>query len=128
MGILDQSLGHITRGASRAVMTGKRGNKNYYKGKGTGRLGSWTSRNNYVLEPWRLRDYIIPDLTTDLKPYMSPSTNVLFKKSHSLKDWIENSDIDPLIKSRCLDIIQERNNRGKNNRAGQAEIIEENLE
>jgi hypothetical protein len=117
MGIIDQSLGHLTRGASRVVMTGKRGNKNYYKGKGAGRLGSWTSRNKYILEPWRLRDYVIPDLSTDLKPFMSPSTNVLFKKSHSLKDWIENSDIDPKVKSRCLGVIEAKLNRGKNIRA-----------
>jgi large subunit ribosomal protein L41 len=113
MGIVDQSLGHITRGASRTVMTGKRGNKNYYKGKGSGRLGSWTSGNKYILEPWRLRDYIIPDLSTDLKPYMSPTINPLFKKSHSLRDWIENAEIDSTVKSRCLDIIQARSNRGK---------------
>lgn len=105
MGILD-SAATLTRGASRAVMSSKRGNKNFYKGKGAGRLGSWTKSNKYIIEKWRLRDYIIPDLDSNLKPFMAPSANVLFKKSHSVVDWVENADIDPIVKSRCLQLIK----------------------
>ena len=50
----------LLRGPARGVMNSKRGNKNYYKGKGTGRLGSWTSQGQFKIDPWRLREYMPP--------------------------------------------------------------------
>lgn len=32
-------------------------------GRGSGKMGEWTSDGYYVLQPWRIRNYVVPDLT-----------------------------------------------------------------
>lgn len=52
---------YIALGARRAPLTSKQGNKNYYKGTRSGRMGRWTSKGQFVVESWRLRQYIVPE-------------------------------------------------------------------
>ncbi|XP_015773858.1 PREDICTED: 39S ribosomal protein L41-A, mitochondrial-like [Acropora digitifera] len=42
----------LFRGASRGVMTGKRGNKNFYKGRGVRNPGYHTRRGAKLLKPY----------------------------------------------------------------------------
>ncbi|KAJ3402209.1 hypothetical protein HDV05_008663 [Chytridiales sp. JEL 0842] len=77
----------------RQVLTGKFGNKNFYKGTGSGAMGRWTRKGAYILEPERFRQYMIPNLTGfQLTPYINPNVERTFQKSHSLRDyfWKEN--------------------------------------
>ena len=45
------------------ILTSKRGNKNFYKGKGGRSLGKHTKLGGYRLLDWKLPDYVVPDLT-----------------------------------------------------------------
>ncbi|KXS13544.1 hypothetical protein M427DRAFT_58589 [Gonapodya prolifera JEL478] len=61
----------VRGGATRGVMTGKRGNKNFYKGTGSGSMGHWEN-GRYVVDPWKVRKYVVPDLSDfALTPYVS---------------------------------------------------------
>ncbi|XP_028406369.1 39S ribosomal protein L41, mitochondrial-like [Dendronephthya gigantea] len=62
----------LVRGASRRVMTGKRGNKNFYKGRGVKPTGFHTKKGHYVIVPKKVPEFVVPDLTDfELKPYVS---------------------------------------------------------
>ncbi|XP_046852105.1 39S ribosomal protein L41, mitochondrial-like [Xenia sp. Carnegie-2017] len=62
----------LVRGASRKVMTGKRGNKNFYKGRGVKPTGFHTKKGHYVIVPKKVPEFVVPDLTDfELKPYVS---------------------------------------------------------
>mmetsp|Transcript_13376 Transcript_13376/g.48705 ORF Transcript_13376/g.48705 Transcript_13376/m.48705 type:complete len:87 (-) Transcript_13376:680-940(-) len=53
-------------------LTSKRGNKNYYKGKGAASTGKHTSKGGYRLLASKLPVFNVPDLTDfPLKPYVS---------------------------------------------------------
>eukprot|EP00795_Rhopilema_esculentum_P016768 gene16768-8230_t len=55
-------LTRILLGATRGVMTSKRGNKNFYKGK-------------FVVVPKKVPEFVVPDLTGfQLKPYVAWKT------------------------------------------------------
>ncbi|KAJ3065460.1 hypothetical protein HDU98_011188 [Podochytrium sp. JEL0797] len=71
------------------ILTSKLGNKNFYKGKGSGPMGRWTAKGNYVLEPFRFRQYMIPDLQgCQLTPYVNPSIEKSKSQfSHSVRDY-----------------------------------------
>ncbi|KAJ3111483.1 hypothetical protein HK100_002668, partial [Physocladia obscura] len=77
------------------TLTSKLGNKNFYKGKGSGAMGRWTQRGNYLLEPFRFRQYIIPDLAEcKLTPFINP--NISKSKahgSHSVLDYFTNENL-----------------------------------
>uniref|UniRef100_A0A6U5CEV9 39S ribosomal protein L41, mitochondrial n=1 Tax=Hemiselmis andersenii TaxID=464988 RepID=A0A6U5CEV9_HEMAN len=56
----------------RFPLTGKRGPRNFYKGKGAPSMGKLTSKGAFVLQRWKIPQLIVPDLTdTDLKPYVA---------------------------------------------------------
>ncbi|KAM7451040.1 39S ribosomal protein L41 [Porites harrisoni] len=62
----------LFRGATRGVMTGKRGNKNFYKGRGVRPPGYHTRRGGYRIVYKKVPEFIVPDLTGfELKPYVS---------------------------------------------------------
>lgn len=44
-------------------LSSKRGNKNYYKGRGAQHAGMHTSKGKYVVLPARKPNYIVPDMT-----------------------------------------------------------------
>ena len=52
----------ILRGPSRERMSSKRGNKNYYKGRGSGTLGEWTAKGRFVIQSWKMREFVVPNL------------------------------------------------------------------
>ncbi|KAI8925134.1 mitochondrial ribosomal protein L27-domain-containing protein [Entophlyctis helioformis] len=92
--MLEGALRGLVRGATRGPLTPKHGNKNYYKGTGSGRMGHWTKHGQYVVEEWRMRQYIVPDLTGfELKPYVSPKADDGFRKSHSLVDYFAQENL-----------------------------------
>mmetsp|Transcript_46124 Transcript_46124/g.88012 ORF Transcript_46124/g.88012 Transcript_46124/m.88012 type:complete len:98 (-) Transcript_46124:1682-1975(-) len=55
------------------VANSKRGNKNFFKGKGVPAIGRHTRKGHYLVVPWKIPEYVVPDLTGfALKPYISP--------------------------------------------------------
>ncbi|KAI9217643.1 mitochondrial ribosomal protein L27-domain-containing protein [Blastocladiella britannica] len=63
----------LARGASRKPLTPKKGNKNFYKGTGTGPTGAFMPNSTtYRIDPTKVRQFVVPDLTGfALKPYVS---------------------------------------------------------
>ena len=47
----------------RLRLTTKMVNKGFYKGTGSGSMGMHTKHGGYVLEPKKVRTYVVPDLT-----------------------------------------------------------------
>lgn len=41
-------------------MTSKQGTKYYFKGSGTGSMGSWTNHGTYVPDPLKQRIFVVP--------------------------------------------------------------------
>jgi len=59
-------------GAARRVMTGKDGNKNFYKGRGVRNPGFHTKWGGYKIVPMKVAQFIVPDLNGfEMKPYVS---------------------------------------------------------
>ncbi|KAG7672633.1 hypothetical protein Ndes2526B_g08839 [Nannochloris sp. 'desiccata'] len=55
-------------------LTSKVAPRTYYKGKGCAPTGRHTRKGGYIIEPWRLPEYILPDLSGfKLKPYVAHS-------------------------------------------------------
>ncbi|KAJ3243304.1 hypothetical protein HDU78_000620 [Chytriomyces hyalinus] len=73
------------------VLNPKLGNKNFYKGRGSGAMGRWTPKGNYVLEPFRFRQYMIPDLSgCQLTPYVNPNISKAASSfTHSVRDYFK---------------------------------------
>ncbi|KAI8850078.1 mitochondrial ribosomal protein L27-domain-containing protein, partial [Chytridium lagenaria] len=66
----------------------KFGNKNWYKGTGSGSMGKWTKKGEYIIEPHKVRKFMIPDLNGfELTPYVDPKFTTLVRGSHSVKDY-----------------------------------------
>ena len=56
------------------VLSPKRGNKHYYKGKGAASTGRHTRKGGYELLEHKLPNFAVPDLAGfELKPYVSYS-------------------------------------------------------
>eukprot|EP00038_Savillea_parva_P029708 m.72990 g.72990 ORF g.72990 m.72990 type:complete len:156 (-) comp8811_c0_seq2:57-524(-) len=66
----------VLLGARRVVMTSKMGNKNYYKGRRCNPTGYLTRKGRFVVDPYRLPQYVVPDLEGfKLKPYVTVATD-----------------------------------------------------
>ncbi|KAI9141519.1 mitochondrial ribosomal protein L27-domain-containing protein [Paraphysoderma sedebokerense] len=62
----------LYRGATRRPLTPKHGNKNFYKGTGSGAMGRHVRRGAYRINPRKVREFVVPDLTGfKLQPYVS---------------------------------------------------------
>jgi len=62
--------------AKRLPLNSKRGNKNYYKGKGGTKEGRHTSKGRYIIDPLKRLELVVPDLTGfKLKPYIAHTAN-----------------------------------------------------
>lgn len=48
-------------GAKRTRMTSKMGNKNYFKGSGTGSMGTLTEKGRFVPDPDKRRHFVVPE-------------------------------------------------------------------
>ncbi|KAJ3012998.1 hypothetical protein HKX48_005973 [Thoreauomyces humboldtii] len=96
----------LGRGATRGVMSSKQGNKNFYKGTGSGKMGRWTARGRYILEPWRFRQWIVPDLSAcEMKPYVSKEANKYLRRAHTFRDYFRADNLpetmDPALAESC---------------------------
>ncbi|XP_057302145.1 39S ribosomal protein L41-A, mitochondrial-like [Hydractinia symbiolongicarpus] len=68
-------LSKILFGATRRVMTGKHGNKNFYKGRGVRNPGFHTKWGGYKIVQKKVPEFIVPDLSGfEMKPYVSYRT------------------------------------------------------
>ena len=68
-------LSQILFGAARRRLTGKDGNKNFYKGRGVRNIGFPTKFGSYKVVPAKIQELVVPDLTDcELKPYVSKRT------------------------------------------------------
>ena len=66
-----RQLDKAIKGATRRVFTSKNGNKNYYKGKGTGAMGQHTRHADYIVDYSRIRQFVVPSLVGfSLGPYL----------------------------------------------------------
>ncbi|KAL9965287.1 hypothetical protein ACROYT_G029062 [Oculina patagonica] len=85
----------LFRGATRGVMTGKRGNKNFYKGRGVRNPGFHTRKGGYMIVQKKIPEFIVPDLTGfELKPYVSykaPKTAIPEPTPESLLESIKEN-------------------------------------
>ncbi|XP_004207937.1 large ribosomal subunit protein mL41A isoform X1 [Hydra vulgaris] len=91
-------LTNILFGATRRVMTGKHGNKNFYKGRGVRNPGFNTKFGAYRIVPKKVHEFIVPDLTGfQMKPYVSyrvpQITNEKVTGESLLKDIKTNIDL-----------------------------------
>ncbi|CAN0842733.1 39S ribosomal protein L41-A, mitochondrial [Linum grandiflorum] len=60
------------RTSSLDILSSKRAPRNYYKGKNCKPTGFHTRKGGYVIDPEKLPNYVVPDLTNFmLKPYVS---------------------------------------------------------
>lgn len=56
-------------------MPAKHGNKQYYKGSGSGAMGHF-EKGAYIIDPKKVRQFVVPDLMGfPLKPYVSHTAN-----------------------------------------------------
>ncbi|KAJ3207974.1 hypothetical protein HDU83_006178 [Entophlyctis luteolus] len=87
-------------------LTGKFGNKNFYKGRGSGPMGHWSQKGRYILDPQKFTQFMIPDLSQcKLTPYINPSiakSKVYF--SHSVRDYFAKENLpadlpEPLVQN-----------------------------
>ena len=80
----------ILLGAARRPLSAKQGNKNYYKGNRSGRIGSFTSNGNFIVEQHKKREYIMP-VYTDLQCYVSTSVKES-RNDFSVRDYFRNGN------------------------------------
>ena len=60
------------------ILTGKSGNRFFYKGRGSGSRGFWSKGGKYRIQKWKIYQFIVPDLTDcKLKPYVSSRTPIV---------------------------------------------------
>lgn len=65
-------LTQVIFGATRRIMSGKHGNKNFYKGRGVRNAGVPTKWGGYRFIQKKIPQYVVPDLTgCKLKPYVA---------------------------------------------------------
>ncbi len=66
----------VGRRSMRRILTAKNSPKDYYKGTGTGPTGRHTKHGDYIIEPERVRQWVVPTNldTFSLKPYVSKQT------------------------------------------------------
>ncbi|KAI8617677.1 hypothetical protein BC830DRAFT_1112388 [Chytriomyces sp. MP71] len=77
------------------ILSPKLGNKNFYKGRGSGAMGRWTQKGNYLLEPFRFRQYMIPELAgCQLTPYVNPNVSKSAAQfTHSVRDYFKPENL-----------------------------------
>ena len=67
--------GFLLSKAKRGPISSKKGNRFFYKGRGVGSRGVFLPKGVFQIQPWRIYNFIVPDLTEfKLKPYVSSRT------------------------------------------------------
>ena len=83
---------HVTQlllGAIRRPLTAKQGNKNYYKGNRSGRMGTFTQKGHFIPQNHKKRQFVAPAFDGELKCYVStkiPTTRNDFNVVHYFKN------------------------------------------
>ncbi|KAJ3254076.1 hypothetical protein HK103_007537 [Boothiomyces macroporosus] len=105
-----QTITGLLRGAARKPLTSKQGNKNFYKGKRSGRMGHWTRKGHYIVEETQKRTFVIPELVDfKLTPFVSPKANETYRNKHVVADYFEeyyNPGLDEDIRIKCLELAK----------------------
>lgn len=60
----------ILKRVSRHALSTKKTNKGYYKGTGTGSMGSHTKHGGYVIDWNKVRTYVVPNNLKDFKVHL----------------------------------------------------------
>ncbi|KAJ3304814.1 hypothetical protein HDV03_002356 [Kappamyces sp. JEL0829] len=97
MGFLTGAMTSLLRGAARKPLTPKQGNKNFYKGTRTGRMGTWTTKGRFIVQGWRKRQYVVPVLSegqSQLTPYVSSKIPEPASRVHSVVDYFQERSLD----------------------------------
>ena len=55
----------LVRGARRTPLTSKDGGRKYYKGSQTGSMGAVTSYGKFVVDAYKIRCYVAPEMTNE---------------------------------------------------------------
>ena len=77
-------------GARRTRLTSKQGNKDYYKGKRAGAMGTLTAYGNFVPDPLKMRQWVIPDLTGfELRPYVARTCRPVQDAPKNVRTFME---------------------------------------
>ena len=78
MVLLSLFRGFLRSKAKRGPITSKKGNRFFYKGRGVGSRGVFTTKGIFQVQTWRIYNFIVPDLTDcKLKPYVSSRTPIV---------------------------------------------------
>ena len=78
MVLLSLFRGFLRSKAKRGPITSKKGNRFFYKGRGVGSRGVFTTKGTFQVQPWRVFSFIVPNLTDcKLKPYVSSRTAIV---------------------------------------------------
>ncbi|KAI8903639.1 mitochondrial ribosomal protein L27-domain-containing protein [Gorgonomyces haynaldii] len=96
-------------GAKRQTLNAKQGNKNFYKGNRSGRMGHWTVKGRFIVDQHRLREFVCPANLgeSNLKPFVSPQQTKV-ERSHTVADyfaqenWTGEQDREPLYAKALL--------------------------
>ncbi|XP_064407460.1 large ribosomal subunit protein mL41-like [Halichondria panicea] len=80
----------VVAGATRGVMTSKRGNKNFYKGRGAKGTGRHTRKGGFIINRSRIPEIVVPNLEGfKLKPYVSLKTPYIIGKPMTAEDILD---------------------------------------
>ncbi|KAJ3097754.1 hypothetical protein HDU97_004569 [Phlyctochytrium planicorne] len=75
-------------------MIAKFGNKNVYKGTGSGSMGKWTSKGKFIIEQHKVRQFMVPDLNGfELTPYVDPTFKTKIRATHSVEDYFKPENL-----------------------------------
>jgi hypothetical protein len=84
-------------------ISSKQGNKNYYKGNRSGRIGSWSLKGHFLIDNSKVRNFVVPNTLQEspLTFSMSPKYTTL-KKTHSVIDYFgDNWTGDDVVAETC---------------------------
>ncbi|TPX54997.1 hypothetical protein SeMB42_g00026 [Synchytrium endobioticum] len=100
----------VVQGASKRVLTSKDGNKNFYKGTGSGAMGHFVQGGRYVIDEWKRRQFVVPEGLSlfKLTPYVSPEAKTAaatetWTDTHSVMAYLTHTAIPPSVLERVPD-------------------------
>ena len=87
--------GQLKSGSKRHALTGKQGNKNYYKGTRSTGIGSWDSRGRYHINWEKVRTYVVPEglNNTELKALVSPKSPKFIQQVVGYRDHFKSPEL-----------------------------------
>ncbi|KAJ3118500.1 hypothetical protein HDU96_001319 [Phlyctochytrium bullatum] len=85
----------------------KFGNKNWYKGTGSAGMGKWLKDGTYVVEPHKVRSWVVPSNLAECKltPYVDPKFDLVVR-SHSVVDYFKLGNLPADLVARDASLVQ----------------------